>query len=66
MLQMLQDALHSQSKYGKLHLLDPEMVESVDTFEQDIAYVQTNMEEIDLQVLQMKNVKRDQIVKRWQ
>ena len=65
-LQILHDVLHSQSKYGKVHLLDPEMVESVQTFEQDVAYVKTNVEEINLEVLQGRNVKRDQIVQRWQ
>lgn len=64
-LQLLQDSLLAETPFHKVHFLDPELVGAVDTFEDDVLYVQTSMEEIDLQVLQGKNVKRDQIIERW-
>lgn len=65
MLQLLQDTLLKETPYKTVELLSPEMVGSVNTFEQDVAYVQTNIDEIDLHVLQARNATRDQIVERW-
>lgn len=64
-LQLLQDSLLAETSFHTVRFLDPELVGSVDTFEDDVLYVQKSMEEIDLQVLQGKNVGRDQIVERW-
>jgi len=64
-LQLLQDSLLAESLYHGVQLLDPEIEASVETFEQDVQYVQKSLEEIDLQQLQIKNVHRDQIIERW-
>lgn len=63
--QLLQDSLLAESLYHRVQLLDPEIEASVETFEQDVQYVQKSLEEIDLQQLQTKNVHRDQIIERW-
>ena len=63
--QLLQDSLLAESLYHRVQLLDPEIESSVETFEQDVQYVQKSLEEIDLQQLQTKNVHRDQIIERW-
>lgn len=64
-LQLLQRSLLADTPYYKVELLDPELAASVDTFEEDVQYVQKSIEEIDLQVLQTKNVRKEQFIDRW-
>ena len=64
-LQLLRDSLLGETPYGKVRLLEGEMVGAVETFEDDVEYVRASVEEIDLQVLGGRNVKREQIVGRW-
>ena len=64
-LQLLQDSLLAESLYHKVQLLDPDVELSIDTFEDDLKALQEEMEAINLQKIQTRNVNREQLIKRW-
>jgi hypothetical protein len=64
-LQLLQDSLLAESLYHKVHLLDPDIESSIDIFEEDLKSLQEQMEGVNLQKLQTRNVNREQLVERW-
>lgn len=64
-LQLLRDSLLADTLYHKIRYLNPEIELSVGTFEQDVQDLQQNLEEVNLQKLQARNVHRDELVERW-
>lgn len=64
-LELLRDALLAESRYGKVRLLDPQLEASVDRLEREVLDVQEGLERVDLHSLQARNVRREQLVKRW-
>lgn len=64
-LQLLRDSLLADTRYHKVHFLDPEIESSVAGFEKDVLDVQNNLEAVNLQKLQARNVHRDELVERW-
>ncbi|ESZ97172.1 hypothetical protein SBOR_2428 [Sclerotinia borealis F-4128] len=64
-MQLLYNALQADSIYGEVQLLDPDIVSSFNTFEGEIKNLQENLEAVNLQRLQLKNVHKEQLIKRW-
>ncbi|KAI9650347.1 hypothetical protein NHQ30_000360 [Ciborinia camelliae] len=64
-MQLLYNALQADSVYGEVQLLDPDIVSSFNTFEEEIKNLQENLEAVNLQRLQLKNVHKEQLIKRW-
>jgi len=64
-LEMLHESLLAESLYGKVHLLDPTIEESVGSFEQNLQAVQKSLEAVDLHSLQSKNFHGEQFIQRW-
>ncbi|OWP07460.1 hypothetical protein B2J93_4989 [Marssonina coronariae] len=64
-LELLHNSLLAESRYGRVHLLDPELDSSVVKFEQDLEDLQNDLEAVDLHSMQAKNVFREQLIERW-
>ncbi|QSZ37760.1 hypothetical protein DSL72_008859 [Monilinia vaccinii-corymbosi] len=64
-MKLLHNALQADSVYGEVQLLDPDIVSSFNTFEEEIRNLQENLEAVNLQRLQLKNVHKEQLIKRW-
>lgn len=64
-MKLLYNALQADSVYGEVQLLDPDIVSSFSTFEEEIKNLQENLEAVNLQRLQLKNVHKEQLIKRW-
>ncbi|CAD6441692.1 84a778a2-d259-47ce-a43e-97bea591a718 [Sclerotinia trifoliorum] len=64
-MKLLYNALQADSVYGEVQLLDPDIVSSFNTFEEEIKNLQENLEAVNLQRLQLKNVHKEQLIKRW-
>lgn len=64
-LQLLQDSLLAETLYGNVRLLDPDIESSVSMFEQEIEDLQADLDNLDLQKLQARNVNREQLIARW-
>ena len=64
-LQLLYNALQADSVYGEVQLLDPDIVSSFNAFEEEIKNLHENLEAVNLQRLQLKNVHKEQLIKRW-
>lgn len=64
-MKLLYNALQADSIYGEVQLLDPDIVSSFNTFEEEIKNLQENLEAVNLQRLQLKNVHKEQLIKRW-
>jgi len=64
-LQLLRDSLLTESPYHQVQLLDPEIIYSVDKFEQDVQALQERIEAVNLQRLQTRSVHKEQLIERW-
>lgn len=64
-LQLLRDALHANSPYGGIRMLDKEVRDRVDNFETELEEVQGKLEGVDLQRLFGRNVHKEQLIERW-
>ncbi|KAI9049955.1 hypothetical protein LZ554_006102 [Drepanopeziza brunnea f. sp. 'monogermtubi'] len=64
-MQLLRNALLSNSQYGKVRLIDLDLDNAVTTFEGDVQALQDSLEAVNLHNLQARNVHRDQLVERW-
>ena len=64
-LQLLRDSLLADTRYRKVQFLDSKLVSSVAEFERDILDVEGELEAVNLQKLQARNVHRDELVERW-
>jgi len=64
-LQLLYHSLLDESVYHEVQFLDPDIKSSLATFESEVEDLQKSMESIDLQKLQAKDTRRDQLIKRW-
>ncbi|EMR90078.1 hypothetical protein BcDW1_1252 [Botrytis cinerea BcDW1] len=64
-MKLLYNVLQADSVYGEVQLLDPDIVSSFNTFEEEIKNLQENLEAVNLQRLQLKNVHKEQLIKRW-
>ncbi|TVY80700.1 hypothetical protein LSUE1_G001664 [Lachnellula suecica] len=64
-LQLLQDSLLAESLHHRVRLLDPDIEASVSMFEHEIRDLQADLEKVDLQGLQGRNIHREQLVERW-
>lgn len=64
-LQLLHDSLLADTLYRKVQLLDPEIESSIGSFEQNVQDLQGELEAVNLQKLQARNIHRDELVDRW-
>ena len=64
-LQLLQDALLAETLHHKVQLLDPDIEASISMFQQEIEDLKMELEGVDLQRLQARNVNREQFIARW-
>lgn len=64
-MKLLYNTLQADSVYGEVQLLDPDIVSSFNTFEEEIKNLQENLDAVNLQRLQLKNVHKEQLIKRW-
>ncbi len=64
-LGLLQDSLLAETRYGKVRLIDPQLESDVSKFDQEVRDLQKDLEAVELNTLQAKNVHREQLVERW-
>ncbi|PQE10819.1 vacuolar H+ Ca2+ exchanger protein [Rutstroemia sp. NJR-2017a BBW] len=64
-LQLLHNALQADSVYGEVQLLDPDIISSFNTFEDEIQSLRDSLDAMDLQKLQAKNPHKEQLIERW-
>lgn len=64
-LHLLRNSLLAESPYHTVNLMDAEVESSLSTLENDIEGLQEELEGMDLEKLQKKNVHREQLVERW-
>jgi hypothetical protein len=64
-LQLLQDSLLAETLHHKVRLLDPDIEASVSMFHQEIEDLKSELDGMDLQRLQARNVNREQFIARW-
>jgi hypothetical protein len=64
-LHLLRDSLLALSPYHSVKLFDPEAESSITALEEDVQKLEQELEKVDLQKLQVRNVHREQLVQRW-